>query len=92
MFNIKKTKDFENSLNNLINNSGITVVEAYYIVENASIRLKMLYNELLYKEELEKQNFNNQQSINLNVPAIEDLGDEEFEILPEDASEEEQLA
>lgn len=84
MFN-KKTKDFEDRLTDLINNSGITVCEAYYIVENASLKLKLLYNEILYKEELQKQNFEEQQhQVSLEIPSIEVLETETIGFLPEE--------
>ena len=44
------TNEFEKKLTDLINNSGITIPEAYYIVTNASLQLKILYNDLLEKE------------------------------------------
>jgi len=51
MFN-SSCKKFEELLKDLINNSGLTVAEAYYIVENAALELKILYTELSYKERL----------------------------------------
>lgn len=48
--NILLINKFEKDLTNLINNSGIAIQDAYYIVTNASLQLKILYNDLLEKE------------------------------------------
>lgn len=44
ILNIKK---FEEDLYILINTSGVGVAEGYYIVSNAALRLKELYNQYL---------------------------------------------
>lgn len=45
--NDKNMKKFELNLTNLINNSGLTIGEAYYIVKNASLELERLYSKVL---------------------------------------------
>lgn len=50
MFNTK-AKQLEEQLLFLVNNSGITVSEAYYIVENIALQLKVTYVELLMQEQ-----------------------------------------
>lgn len=52
MFN-SSSKKFEEELLKLINASGLKVSEAYYIVENAALQLKLLYTELAFKEQME---------------------------------------
>ena len=47
MFSNSQAKAFEEALTELINNSGLKISEAYYIVENACLRLQGLYNESL---------------------------------------------
>ena len=49
MFN-SNSKIFEEKLTRLINESGLTISEAYYIVENASLKLKLLFNEMIMQE------------------------------------------
>lgn len=49
MFN-SNSKIFEEKLTRLINESGLTISEAYYIVENASLKLKLLFNEMIMEE------------------------------------------
>ena len=49
MFSNSQAKAFEEALTELINNSGLKISEAYYIVENACLRLQVLYNEALYQ-------------------------------------------
>lgn len=50
MFSNSQAKAFEEALTELINNSGLKISEAYYIVENACLRLQVLYNEALSQE------------------------------------------
>ena len=50
MFSNSQAKAFEEALTELINNSGLKISEAYYIVENACLRLQVLYNEALTQE------------------------------------------
>ena len=45
--NDKNMKKFELNLANLINNSGLTIGEAYYIVKNAFLELDHLYSKIL---------------------------------------------
>ena len=52
MFNLN-SKSFEEALMQLINNSGLKVSEAYYIVQNAALQLKSVYDELCWKERIE---------------------------------------
>lgn len=59
MFNVA-SKIFEEKLTELINNSGLTISEAYYIVENASLRLKLLLNEMIMREQLNPKEFEEQ--------------------------------
>lgn len=42
---------FEQELQQLIENSGLTISECYYVVENAALHLKLLYQEWLSQEE-----------------------------------------
>ena len=44
----KQCKQFEQQLQQLINNSGITVVDAYYILLSATLQLQLAYNQFLY--------------------------------------------
>ncbi len=44
---------FEDNLMKLINSCGLSVSEAYYIVQNAALQLKNVYDELVYKEQFE---------------------------------------
>lgn len=48
--NLLNSKEFEEKLMELINSSGLPVSEAYYIVTNAALQLKIIYNDLLIKE------------------------------------------
>ena len=60
-------KDFEDALTNIINNCGLSVSEAYYIVENAALQLKLLYTELVDKERY-NQSFKDKNDITLELP------------------------
>lgn len=53
MFSNYQSKIFEEQLIALINNSGLSISEAYYIVENASLRLKLLREDLINIEKQE---------------------------------------
>ena len=53
MLQNNEAQAFETNLNNLINRSGLTVSEAYYIVENAALQLKLLYQQLVFDENFE---------------------------------------
>lgn len=53
MLQNNEAQAFETNLNNLINRSGLTVSEAYYIVENAALQLKLLYQQLIFDENFE---------------------------------------
>jgi len=67
---IEAAKNFEIQLLNLINNCGLTVSEAYYIVENAALQLKIAYLESLHKESLspgETQEYNVEIPVNQNI-------------------------
>ena len=68
MFNIN-SKEFEEALMNLINNSGLKVSEAYYIVENAALQLKLVYEQLCLKEQYEGIKTEEQQT---DLPINED--------------------
>ncbi len=46
---IQNAKLFEEQLMKLINNSQLTISEAYYIVENAALQLKNVYLQTLYE-------------------------------------------
>lgn len=46
---------FEERLYDLINNCGLTIGEAYYIVNNASLELKLKLYEIAIKEQNEKE-------------------------------------
>lgn len=77
MFNIAGKK-FEEDLTQLINNSGLTISEAYYIVENASLKLKILLNELIMQEQISPQSFTEQNQIETHINSV---GEEEEVIL-----------
>lgn len=54
----KKCKLFEVQLQQLINQSGITITEAYYILKSAMLELKVIYQQMLddttvYEEQIE---------------------------------------
>jgi len=67
MFN-NNCKKFEEELTKLINSSGLTVTEAYYIVENAALNLKILYYNLAFQES------NNSTTDNsLDVPVMDNI-------------------
>lgn len=71
MFSNSQAKAFEEALTELINNSGLKISEAYYIVENACLRLQVLYNEALSqeaKEGIEPEN----NEISVEIPKEED--------------------
>lgn len=71
MFSNSQAKAFEEALTELINNSGLKISEAYYIVENACLRLQVLYNESLYqeaKEGIEQEDH----EISVEIPKEED--------------------
>lgn len=71
MFSNSQAKAFEEALTELINNSGLKISEAYYIVENACLRLQVLYNEALSqeaKEGIEPENH----EISVGIPKEED--------------------
>ena len=71
MFSNSQAKTFEEALTELINNSGLKISEAYYIVENACLRLQVLYNEALSqeaKEGIEPEN----NEISVEIPTQEE--------------------
>ena len=71
MFSNSQAKAFEEALTELINNSGLKISEAYYIVENACLRLQVLYNEALSqeaKEGIEPENH----EISVEIPTQEE--------------------
>ena len=71
MFSNSQAKAFEEALTELINNSGLKISEAYYIVENACLRLQVLYNESLYQEAKEGIESENNE-ISLEIPTQEE--------------------
>lgn len=71
MFSNSQAKAFEDALTELINNSGLKISEAYYIVENACLRLQVLYNESLYQEAKEGIESENNE-ISVEIPKEED--------------------
>lgn len=71
MFSNSQAKAFEEALTELINNSGLKISEAYYIVENACLRLQVLYNESLYQEAKEGIESENNE-ISVEIPAQEE--------------------
>ena len=71
MFSNSQAKAFEEALTELINNSGLKISEAYYIVENACLRLQVLYNESLYQEAKEGIESENNE-ISIEIPKEED--------------------
>ena len=71
MFSNSQAKAFEEALTELINNSGLKISEAYYIVENACLRLQVLYNESLYQEAKEGIESENNE-ISVEIPKEED--------------------
>ena len=56
MLSNSAARSFEEKLRMLINNSGLTVSEAYYILYNATLQLKNIYDELVYKEQFQTDN------------------------------------
>lgn len=66
MFNIAG-KIFEEELTKLINNSGLTISEAYYIVENASLKLKLLLTEMIMEEQMHPQSFIEQKTAEIKI-------------------------
>ena len=71
MFSNSQAKAFEEALTELINNSGLKISEAYYIVENACLRLQVLYNESLYQEAKEGTESENNE-ISVEIPTQEE--------------------
>lgn len=71
MFSNSQAKAFEDALTELINNSGLKISEAYYIVENACLRLQVLYNESLYQEAKEGIESENNE-ISVEIPTQEE--------------------
>ena len=71
MFSNSQAKAFEEALTELINNSGLKISEAYYIVENACLRLQVLYNEALSQEAKEGIESENNE-ISVEIPKEED--------------------
>ena len=71
MFSNSQAKAFEEALTELINNSGLKISEAYYIVENACLRLQVLYNEALYQEAKEGIESENNE-ISVEIPTQEE--------------------
>ena len=71
MFSNSQAKAFEEALTELINNSGLKISEAYYIVENACLRLQVLYNESLYQEAKEGIESENNE-ISVEIPKEEE--------------------
>ena len=69
--NVSQAKAFEEALTELINNSGLKISEAYYIVENACLRLQVLYNESLYQEAKEGIESENNE-ISVEIPTQEE--------------------
>ena len=65
-----QSKAFEENLNTLINNCGLTVSEAYYIVQNAALNLKNLYLDLIYQEQFQGDK-TMEENIEIDVPAPE---------------------
>lgn len=71
MFSNSQAKAFEEALTELINNSGLKISEAYYIVENACLRLQVLYNEALSQEAKEGIESENNE-ISVEIPTQEE--------------------
>ncbi len=67
MFN-SNCKKFEEELTKLINSSGLTVAEAYYIVENAALNLKILYYNLAFQE-----SNNNVTDNSFDIPVMDNI-------------------
>lgn len=70
---------FEEKLYNLINNCGLTIGEAYYIVNNAALELKLKLYEISIKEQMDTEQHHTQE---IDVPVPVDI-DEEKEIINE---------
>ncbi len=45
-------KKFEENLRDLINNSGIKITEAYYILKMATAEVKEIYDNLIYQQHI----------------------------------------
>lgn len=76
MFNVA-SKKFEEDLFTLINNCGLPISEAYYIVENASLKLKLLFNELIIQEMSNPISTTEQKTASIDVSDIERITDKE---------------
>lgn len=74
MFNIQ-AKQFEEALMHLINTSGLKVSEAYYIVENAALQLKIAYEQIIASEMNNKDNMQSHEK----EFVVNDIGKEEKE-------------
>lgn len=61
-------KKFEQELLALINNSGITIVDAYYIVENAALQLKSVYERLVVQEQMSNSPLEETHEVAVNIP------------------------
>lgn len=67
---VKQALNFENQLYNLINNCGLTIDEAYYIVSKASLELKISMLETIRREDQEEDEKETQTSVKVD-PVIE---------------------
>ena len=50
-----RTKQFQQDLTNLVNHSGLPVVNAYYVVKNIFQKLENLYEQQIQQELQEKE-------------------------------------
>ena len=71
------SKTFEEQVMNLVNNCGLTISEAYFIIETIALRLKLLRNELAMKEYWELCN-KNDENVTLKVDNIQEKSEIEM--------------
>ena len=75
--NPKLCKQFELQLNNLINNSQLTIVEVYYIVKIALLQLEHLYNQILMEPD---NSLEEEGTVQIDIPVVENVPEQEEDI------------
>ena len=66
-------KQFETQLNNLINNSQLTIVEAYYIVKVALLQLEQLYERAV--NDVNNNDTKENGTMEMEIPLVEEVPD-----------------
>ena len=76
-----QTKQFQQDLTNLVNHSGLPVVNAYYVIKNICQQLEILYNQQIQQELKEQQEEKNMTldaaAIKKNLDNINDIEETE---------------